>query len=467
MKITIQNLGVISQCVVDLKPLTIFVGANNTGKTWTAYTLAGILGQYGRNKYQEAYSSGNTQEAFSPVNEAVEQLIAQGNAKINLVEFADSYGDKYIADVARLSSSWMGDFFATLPTRFNEFKISIKLEETKNKFLQNVLKYSANRKISSGQKRKSPLVTISKESGDETLYYYTEGDITEQLPLKRIKEILIAETFKILHKSMYADTVPFPTERATIVTFPFPLITLSMREIKEDIGDDEKSSKIANRSIQPASDFFSMLYRLNEDGLAEDEHRQLSPSGIFVKLANFMEDKILSGSIGFKTEPDRFRKLIYHPNNDVELEMPIVSSMVKELSTLVLYLRHAAEIGDLIIIDEPEMNLHPIAQVEIIEFLCMLVNAGLNVLITTHSPYILDHLSNLIYAKECGKKDEDLKELFYLERSDSFISKENVSVHLFENNTAKNIINEDGDINLGTFSDTSRDISRIYSYLIN
>ncbi len=40
MKTTVRNLGVISEAEIELKPLTIFVGPNNTGKTWLAYTLA-------------------------------------------------------------------------------------------------------------------------------------------------------------------------------------------------------------------------------------------------------------------------------------------------------------------------------------------------------------------------------------------------------------------------------------------
>jgi predicted ATPase len=39
MKVTVRNLGVIKEAEVDLKPLTIFVGPNNAGKTWLAYTL--------------------------------------------------------------------------------------------------------------------------------------------------------------------------------------------------------------------------------------------------------------------------------------------------------------------------------------------------------------------------------------------------------------------------------------------
>jgi predicted ATPase len=43
MKVTVRNLGVIKEAEVDLKPLTIFVGPNNAGKTWLAYALTGVL----------------------------------------------------------------------------------------------------------------------------------------------------------------------------------------------------------------------------------------------------------------------------------------------------------------------------------------------------------------------------------------------------------------------------------------
>ena len=43
MKVEIRNLGVIKKAEIDLKPLTVFIGRNGTGKTWTAYTLASIL----------------------------------------------------------------------------------------------------------------------------------------------------------------------------------------------------------------------------------------------------------------------------------------------------------------------------------------------------------------------------------------------------------------------------------------
>ena len=145
--------------------------------------------------------------------------------------------------------------------------------------------------------------------------------------------------------------------------------------------------------------------------------------------------------------------------------MPIVSSMVKELAPLVLCLRYLVKPNDLLIIDEPEMNLHPAAQVEIAEFLAMLVNAGLHVLITTHSPYIVDHLANLMQAAKHEDPDS-IKEMFYLQRKEAFISQEKVSVYLFEDGTAKNIIREEGTINWETFGQVSDDVSRIYANLL-
>lgn len=154
-------------------------------------------------------------------------------------------------------------------------------------------------------------------------------------------------------------------------------------------------------------------------------------------------------------------EIIFQPSKDINLEMQVASSMVKEIAPLYLCLRYLVEPDELLIIDEPEMNLHPAAQVQIIEFLAMLVQAGLKVLITTHSPYIVDHLSNLMKAAKYEDK-ESLKERFYLERTEAFIPQDKVSVYLFEDGTAKNILHEDGRIDWGTFGNVSDDISHIF-----
>jgi hypothetical protein len=61
---------------------------------------------------------------------------------------------------------------------------------------------------------------------------------------------------------------------------------------------------------------------------------------------------------------------------------------------------------------------------------------------------------------------DSIKEMFYLERTDAFIPQEKVSVYLFEDGTAKNIVSEEGTINWETFGNVSDDVSQIYASLL-
>ena len=79
------------------------------------------------------------------------------------------------------------------------------------------------------------------------------------------------------------------------------------------------------------------------------------------------------------------------------------SSMVSELAPVVLYLRHVVREGDLIIIEEPESHLHPQMQVAFTGFLAAVVKAGIRVIVTTHSEWVLETLANLVRLSEVPK----------------------------------------------------------------
>lgn len=81
------------------------------------------------------------------------------------------------------------------------------------------------------------------------------------------------------------------------------------------------------------------------------------------------------------------------------------SSNVRSLMELNFYLRHIAQEGQLLMIDEPELNLHPKNQRKIARLIAMLVNAGINVFITTHSDYIIRELNTLIMLRNKEVKD--------------------------------------------------------------
>lgn len=95
----------------------------------------------------------------------------------------------------------------------------------------------------------------------------------------------------------------------------------------------------------------------------------------------------------------------------------------------------------------------------------MLVNAGLHVIITTHSTYLIDHLTNLLDAYK-HTNQEDIVEMFLLEQKEAFLAQEKVSVYLVEDGKVNNILAPEGTINWQTFSDVTDLVQRIHFELL-
>ncbi|OJT23271.1 hypothetical protein BO221_20625 [Archangium sp. Cb G35] len=120
------------------------------------------------------------------------------------------------------------------------------------------------------------------------------------------------------------------------------------------------------------------------------------------------------------------------------------------------------------------MNAHPQAQVALTEFIAALVNAGVRVVLTTHSPYVVDHLNNLMEAsRAAAEKREELAQKFTLKTPSSFISPEKVAVHAFQEEspegevTVREVLNrQTGLIDWSTFSRVSEHITNLYSDIL-
>ncbi len=109
-------------------------------------------------------------------------------------------------------------------------------------------------------------------------------------------------------------------------------------------------------------------------------------------LANFAD------IIGGEYMVTRNDELYYVPksNKKMKLTMDESSSAVRSLLDIGFYLRHVVQRGDLLMIDEPELNLHPENQRRVARLFARLANLGIKVFITTHSDYIIKELNTLI-----------------------------------------------------------------------
>ena len=80
-----------------------------------------------------------------------------------------------------------------------------------------------------------------------------------------------------------------------------------------------------------------------------------------------------------------------------------------------------------IILEEPEAHLYPQAQKSIVEMLALISNKNCGILLTTHSPYILGALNNLIYAGHLSNRYEirekvtdEVNEVFHIKNQDAY-----------------------------------------------
>ena len=119
-------------------------------------------------------------------------------------------------------------------------------------------------------------------------------------------------------------------------------------------------------------------------------------------LGKKIEEGILGGSVRVtKSKTIGYPHFTYQPIGWKDaLPLMNASSMVSEVAPLVLYLRYWVEPGDVLIIEEPESHLHPAMQVEFTRQLAALVQAGVRVIITTHSEWVLEELANIVRRSE-------------------------------------------------------------------
>ena len=116
-----------------------------------------------------------------------------------------------------------------------------------------------------------------------------------------------------------------------------------------------------------------------------------------VELASALENNVLEGAIRVDTGDAGYPTFAYRPKNwKRDLPLMRTSSMVSELAPVVLYLRHLVRPGDVFIIEEPEAHLHPAMQTALARELARLVRAGVRVVMTTHSEWLLEQVGNLV-----------------------------------------------------------------------
>lgn len=369
LTVKLKNIGILKQAEFSLGDLTLICGENNTGKTYAACALYGFLRSW-HQFIRFPISDAQIQQALT---ERVKIELSQATDDI-LIEACKKYTEQLHKIFAAPEDSFQKSEFRLLTNKINiqDKKFNSRLTSLEN-----------------------PAFIFAKDKGSK------EAILTARIEEEQEREINTDSVKSaidfIIIDDIFSGAFPRPfivsAERTGISTFRKELNFARSQLLKEMAGADKDidprqlMSKGYQRYPSPIEtdvDFMEQLQDVakNKSFIAK-EHPEI--------LDDFTD--IVGGTYTI-TQNDQ---LYYIPKGTrLKLTMVESSSAARALLDLSFYLNCIAEKGDLLMIDEPELSLHPENQRRIARLFARLVNLGIKVFITTHSDYIVKELNTLI-----------------------------------------------------------------------
>lgn len=383
MRLRIENLGPIREAELDLaKPLIMLTGPNNTGKTylaWAAYSLArvGLL------------------TPPASVLAWVDRLLQAKNQVLPKDTLWTAYEDVLVAIADKVRKQLPGDF-AAATDRFADTKITLKQSDVgDNDFGRG----SSSISVKSG---KHYFVTLhaGEESFALTFHEYVEGRPSAPVPFETLDQATLSASRPLIGQlacgylqSALVDPVRevLPVERLALNLFARELAARRTELVDEYLLEQRFGDGDPGSSLQQRAALYPRVIR-DAIQIALRNPQTISPPP-FADLADELETTVLGGRLSATDDEIDFTP---HGRPDVSLRLHQTASVVKSLVSLVLFLRHRASPKERLIIDEPELNLHPDNQRRVARIIAKAVNRGLRVMMSTHSDYVIRELNNLI-----------------------------------------------------------------------
>jgi len=437
MKIDIKNLGTIKKGSFETNKLTIIFGKNNSGKTYLSYTtyiiykqLSDIIGQIGNISdldFITNYSQPNLEKKLENVIFNIEGSISK-----LIFNFQDRIKEE-LSKGFKMSSSF-----------FRETDVSIDLQNITSKAYENEVKFEAKdifglkHVIISKDKRSWDVnATVIKSANEESKRsFFREIDDST-------KKIMSGLFKREIQKKLLTSIIELDNDDIFIVTSERTGIELFLKEIDssrsrlaEDFSIEKKLQKLNKRALLSIIDESVSTYSLPiSDNIKAIRSGSNGGRNNFKMNENFHHiidslRKISGGTFKRNTSGDT----TFMSEKAKEIPLRMASSSIKSISLIDLYINEISSSGDILIIDEPELNLHPDNQIKMAELIARMVNSSIRVILTTHSDYLVREINNRIRLETIYKRSQE-KAMEHVELDIDIIK--NTDVNVFN-------INEDG-----------------------
>lgn len=456
--IEVANFGPIVEADIDLRPLTVFVGSSNTGKSYLAMLIYALHQFASDSRFLHGFRRAHRAEPLRDIHVKglgpfllgwLEDVSLAGRPMAGHLPARVSVAVRNVLDEPKPLANGLGEGIAS-SFGFPDLGHLVR-HGTQNSATVAWRAGAAGGPVS----RYSYKI---KRNGKSTLTGEVPPGLNLQVPSPRIDRSLwllrrcadageFSESYVRLVLGDIADLAFYSTvgqfnRRAHYLPADRTGIMHAHSMVRSLIG--QASHAGIRRQVE-----LPMLSGVLADFL-ENLIDLPSSKSRYAELVEVMEFDLLGGSVE-STKPDAGYPSFWYLPNGCTNGLPLMnaSSMVSELAPLALYLRHVVKPGELLIIEEPESHLHPEMQVRLARFLARVAKRGLRLLVTTHSETFLEALGNVIVLDGIPEAERSR-----IPGNDSTIPQDDVGVWLFGHDTdarGSHVREVELDVESGTF----------------
>lgn len=413
-----ENIGPVKEATLKLGGLTVIAGRNNTGKTYIVYSLYGFLKGWMRGSGARDFRVHAPAE-FPEVTAIRDGILGSGQASVPVSLPTLARHRKILAKrVGREFSSQFPNVFNSRRDSFRNARLDVEVTDVPD------------------AQPPSP-ATVSFRNSAINLRY-EDGDVVAGVDHHRSGDRMHPGTpgfayYVFLLRDLFPDPFILSAERFGVSLF-YRELDFTKNQIvdllQKHASDGSTKSPSPYLIVDATTSRYATPIKDNIDFTRSipDLPRDLSPlvdHRLFDNVKNMME--------GYYSNANDDIRFISKARKKGHFNIPLhlASSSARGMSDLYFFLRYAASRGQLLIIDEPESHLDTANQVQFARLLARFLGAGLRVIITTHSDYIVKELNNLIMlSRDFPEKDKVAPKLGY--RPEDELRPESVRAYVAE-----------------------------------
>lgn len=373
-EISFENLGPIKSAVFNAANFNVLCGKNNSGKSICMHTVFCFFRLWRKHVHLKAERS------------LVERLKTGERIQFEVLPWLNAVNPAIEKSIRGFVSN-LPAFLKKSPGQFESCQIHIRFDEKHLLEFYKFVNVSAYCKI-------GPNVALRIRKGIKADQFTAWIDNMGDAEFPAVEEIESAMN-KLLDYVVVERVLPMPylltAERSGSIMYGDGLRSKRFFE-SQGIGnqseviestDDKRYSSVYNCELKeiwnaqaevPSERDGQLVF--NEDEIRDYFEGQVAEGKYAVEDGKFM---YTDGSIG-KT-----------------FEVQESSTSVRALLQINYFIKEVMTAASLLMVDEPELNLHPARQRAFIRFLAYLVNkGGVGVVLTTHSDYIIRELNTLL-----------------------------------------------------------------------